>query len=162
MSLQWRHHELSRSLNKIIVDRALVHDIIYLYLYIHNRCCMSLQWRHNERDGISNHWRLDCLFKIPRHWPLWGYSTDSHHKGPVTREMFPFDAFSCCVQPCSNETRLSKSSWLCRTQFVWWLSCDNLFRNIWCMCYNIGIRICITCIKCGMKLLLKLQQSSTM
>ena len=19
-----------------------------------------LQWRHNERDGVSNHWRLDC------------------------------------------------------------------------------------------------------
>ena len=22
---------------------------------------VSLQWRHNERDGVSNHWRLDCL-----------------------------------------------------------------------------------------------------
>ena len=22
---------------------------------------MSLQWRHNERDGVSNHQRLDCL-----------------------------------------------------------------------------------------------------
>ena len=21
----------------------------------------SLQWRHNERDGVSNHLRLDCL-----------------------------------------------------------------------------------------------------
>ena len=21
----------------------------------------SLQWRHNERDGVSNHRRLDCL-----------------------------------------------------------------------------------------------------
>ena len=21
----------------------------------------SLQWRHNEHDGISNHWHLDCL-----------------------------------------------------------------------------------------------------
>ena len=21
----------------------------------------ALQWRHNERDGVSNHWRLDCL-----------------------------------------------------------------------------------------------------
>ena len=28
-------------------------------------CCfilMTLQWRHNERDGVSNHQRLDCLF----------------------------------------------------------------------------------------------------
>ena len=22
---------------------------------------ISLQWRHNERDGVSNHWRLHCL-----------------------------------------------------------------------------------------------------
>ena len=21
----------------------------------------TIQWRHNEREGISNHWRLDCL-----------------------------------------------------------------------------------------------------
>ena len=20
-----------------------------------------LQWRHDERDGVSNHWRLHCL-----------------------------------------------------------------------------------------------------
>ena len=47
----------------------------------------SLQWRHNERDGVSNHQRLDCLLtcfiqaqnkenlKAPRHWPLWGEFT---------------------------------------------------------------------------------------
>ena len=22
---------------------------------------VTLQWRHNERNGVSNHWRLDCL-----------------------------------------------------------------------------------------------------
>ena len=22
---------------------------------------IALQWRHNERDGVSNHWRLECL-----------------------------------------------------------------------------------------------------
>ena len=22
---------------------------------------LTLQWRHNERDGVSSHWRLDCL-----------------------------------------------------------------------------------------------------
>ena len=39
----------------------------------------TLQWRHNESDGVSNHRRLHCLFnfwieniKAPRHWPLWG------------------------------------------------------------------------------------------
>ena len=44
----------------------------------------TLQWRHNERVGVSNHHRLDCLLsrlfrqeniKAPRHWPLWGEST---------------------------------------------------------------------------------------
>ena len=43
-----------------------------------------LQWRHNERDGATNHQPDDCLLnclfktqikeniKAPRHWPLWG------------------------------------------------------------------------------------------
>ena len=42
-----------------------------------------LLWRHNERDGVSNHRRFDCLFnhfqaqikEISKHWPLWGQST---------------------------------------------------------------------------------------
>ena len=25
------------------------------------RCCSRLQWLHNERDGVSNHQRFDCL-----------------------------------------------------------------------------------------------------
>ena len=44
---------------------------------------ISLQWRHNERDGVVNHRRLDYLLnlfqaqikeniKAPRNWPLWG------------------------------------------------------------------------------------------
>ena len=68
-------------------------------------CCKTLQWRHNERDGVSNHQRLDCLLNRlfrPRskktsklrslafvrgihRWPM-----GSPHKGPVTRKMFPF------------------------------------------------------------------------
>ena len=47
----------------------------------------ALQWRHNERDRVSNHRRLDCLLlpfvqsqikeniKAPCHWPLWGEFT---------------------------------------------------------------------------------------
>ena len=45
---------------------------------------VTLQWRHNGRDGASNHQPHDCLLnrfiqaqikemiKAPRHWPLWG------------------------------------------------------------------------------------------
>ena len=61
-----------------------------------------LQWRHNERDSVSNHRRLDCLFNSIRS----GADQRKHqsftslafvrgiyrwHKGSVTREMFPFD-----------------------------------------------------------------------
>ena len=65
----------------------------------------TLQWRHNERDGVSKHRRLDCLLnrlfrrrskkniKVPGHWPLWGeFSGDRWIvplKGPVTWKMFP-------------------------------------------------------------------------
>ena len=58
-----------------------------------------LQLRHNGRDDVSNHWRLDCtqLFqaqineniKALRHWPLCGEFTSD--KRPLTRKMFPFD-----------------------------------------------------------------------
>ena len=46
----------------------------------------TLQWHHNERNDISNHWHFDCLLnhllaqikesiKAPRHWPMWGEFT---------------------------------------------------------------------------------------
>ena len=64
------------------------------------------QWRHNERDGISNHQPHDCLLSIlfQRTWRKHQSSTslafvqgihrwpvDSQHTWPVTRKMFPFD-----------------------------------------------------------------------
>ena len=48
---------------------------------------ITLQWNHNERDGVSNHQHHECLlnrlFKAqikeninaPRHWPLCGEIT---------------------------------------------------------------------------------------
>ena len=67
---------------------------------------ITLLWRHNERDGVSNHQPhgclLSCLFRCRsrktaklrvtglsegiHRWPV-----NSPHKGPVTRTMFPFD-----------------------------------------------------------------------
>ena len=29
---------------------------------------LALQWRHNERDGVSNHRRIDCLLSRFRRW----------------------------------------------------------------------------------------------
>ena len=49
----------------------------------------ALQWRHNERDGVSTYQTHGCLLnrlikaqikeniKAPRHWPLWGEFTDT-------------------------------------------------------------------------------------
>ena len=65
----------------------------------------SLQWRHNGRDGVSNHQPHHCLLnrlfgrrskKTPK-LRVTGLCTgnspvvNSPHKGPVTRKMFPFD-----------------------------------------------------------------------
>ena len=67
---------------------------------------ITLRWRHNGRDSVSNHQPHDCLlnrlfrrrskntsklrvtgFVLGIHrWPV-----NSPHKGPVTRKMFPFD-----------------------------------------------------------------------
>ena len=68
---------------------------------------IPLQWRHNQRNGVSNHQRVSIVYPTvcsgadPRQhqssaslafvrginrWPL-----NSAHKGPVTRKMFPFD-----------------------------------------------------------------------
>ena len=74
--------------------------ITLLYVY-------SLQWRHNEHDGVSNHQPHDCLFNslfgrrsknTPKlrvtglcegNSPVTGEFPA--HKGPVTGKMFPFD-----------------------------------------------------------------------
>ena len=54
---------------------------------LRHKIIITLHWRHDERDGVSNHQRL-VLFaqrfvqaqikesiKAPLHWPLWGEST---------------------------------------------------------------------------------------
>ena len=67
---------------------------------------LSLQWRHNECDGVSNHMPHDCLLNHlinadqRTHQSSWSlafvrgihwWSVNSPHKGPVTQKMFPFD-----------------------------------------------------------------------
>ena len=82
---------------------------IYWIKYL--KAQISLRWRHNEHDGISNHRPRDCLLKrIFRRrskktsklrgtglcegnspWPV-----NSPQKGPITRKMFPFDDIIIC------------------------------------------------------------------
>ena len=67
---------------------------------------ISLLWRHNELDSVSNHQPYDCLLnrlfrrrsnktsKLRVTGLCVGNSpgpVNSPHKGPVTRKMFPFD-----------------------------------------------------------------------
>ena len=77
-------------------------------------CFISLQWRHDERDGVSNnqthHCLLNCLFKAqikenikaPRHWPLCGQFTGdrwiSRTKGQYRGKCFHLMTSSCIVQ----------------------------------------------------------------
>ena len=83
----------------------------------------SLQWRHNERDGVSNHLRptissgadqnkqssasLAFVGKIHR------CPVNSPHKGPVTWKMFPFDdvIMFLGVNLEKNWERLYKNNW---------------------------------------------------
>ena len=87
----------------------------------------ALQWRHNERDGVSNHQRLYCstvgsgadqrknqrsaslaFVRGIHRWPV-----NSPHKRPVTRKMLPFDdvimsevrvGVGLCIIGCPFET----------------------------------------------------------
>ena len=67
---------------------------------------VSLQWRHNERDGVSNHRRLDCSLRLlfrrisRKHQSsvplafvrgIHQWLVNSPHKGTVTWRMLPFD-----------------------------------------------------------------------
>ena len=57
---------------------------------------LTLQWRYNERDGVSNRQRHDCLLnrlykaqiieniKASRQWPLWG-KFDGDRRIPRTK-----------------------------------------------------------------------------
>ena len=65
----------------------------------------TLRWRHNERDGVSNHQSHDCLLnrlfrrrsKETSKLRVTGLcvgnspvTVEFPHKGPVTQKMFPF------------------------------------------------------------------------
>ena len=81
--------------------------------------CLSLEWRHNGRNSVSNHQPHDCLLNhlfrrrskkasklafvrgIHR-WPV-----NSLHKWPVTGKMFPFDDVIMVYMPILTITATS-------------------------------------------------------
>ena len=91
------HHKNEIFCRRLISQLSLMVYQNYLFKIV-------LQWRHNERDGISYHWRFDCLhtrlFRHRKHQSSasllfvrgihWS-PVNSLHKGPVTRKMLPFD-----------------------------------------------------------------------
>ena len=96
-SMCLRLHEVRHILNSI-------YPIKYAHGFI--LFGISLQWRHNGCDGVSNHQPHHCLLNrlsstgqrkhqssaslafLPgiHRWPV-----NSPHKGPVTRKLLPFD-----------------------------------------------------------------------
>ena len=63
---------------------------------------IALQWRHNGRDGVSDHQPHDCLLNsLPKKTSKLSVTglcegnspvtSESPHKGPVTGKMFPFN-----------------------------------------------------------------------
>ena len=76
-----------------------------LVLYPNCADSISLQWRHNERNGVSNHQRLFMhRSKKTSKFRVTGLCegdlpvTDEFpHKWPLTRKMFPFDDVIMCA-----------------------------------------------------------------
>ena len=81
--------------------------LAYFWLFSLRSVTFSSQWRHNERDGVSNRQPHECLFKAqikenikaPRHWPLWGEFTGDRWiprtNGQLREKCFHFMASSC-------------------------------------------------------------------
>ena len=91
---------------------------------------ITLQWRYNKHDGVSNNRRLDCLLsrclgankkiKASHHWPLWGESTGERRipLTRVTRKMFPFD--DIIMYPGISQSHLQMSLWIWRPENSYW------------------------------------------
>ena len=94
----------------------------------------TLQWRHNDRDGVSNHQPHDCLFK--RLFRRRSKKTsklrviglcagnspgpaNSPHKGPVTRKMFPFDDVIMYIRKPVNSYRSRWNIYVQYTSNAW-------------------------------------------
>ena len=115
------------AIDELSVQKASIHGIFLVLLEysmasIHREdtvLLLSLQWRHNGRDSVSNHQPHHCLLnrlfrrgskktsKLRVTGLCVGNSpgpgpVNSPHKWPVTRKMFPFDdVIMRCKQPAS-------------------------------------------------------------
>ena len=103
--------------------RGLSMESLLMGFYnVTNFYCYTLQWRHSDHDGVSNHQPRGCLLnrlfkrrskktsKLRRTGLCVGNSpgpVNSPHKGPVTRKMFPFDDVIMRILLMMNKSHLS-------------------------------------------------------
>ena len=93
-------HQFMKHINLVIHSCKFILDV--------NRCVVCeenteiLQWRHDERDGVSNHQPHDCLLNrlVRAHQSpaslafvrgIYRWPTNFSYKRPVTRKIFPSD-----------------------------------------------------------------------
>ena len=115
----------------------------------------SLQWRHNERDGASNHQPHDSLLNpLFRHrWKetsklgvtghceeIQGWHVNSPHKGSVTPKCFQLMTSSCKNERKFGKTHLWKRCYIeimCTHNgtFPKWKA-FNLHNQCCCRCYQ--------------------------
>ena len=93
-------NELTGRVMSAELDTFIVYTFLWTPMMYHRDCpgyvIQAIPWRHNERDGVSNHQPHDCLRNRLFKWrskktPKLRITGLCAHKGPVTREMFPFD-----------------------------------------------------------------------
>ena len=97
----------------------------------------TLQWRHNGRDGVSNHQPHNCLLnrvlrnrwkktiKAPRHWLLWGEFI-GHRWIPLTKGQLHEKCFHLMTSSCRFSPLVHwKSKW----QLPIGTACDGNFFN---------------------------------
>ena len=111
------HHERKKKYFRVIFSISMrqkrqmkskvsLINLIFQITTVLNMNYISLRWRHNDHDGVSNHQPHGCLLnrlfrrrskktsKLRVTGLCVGNSpgpVNSPHKGPVTRKMFPFD-----------------------------------------------------------------------
>ena len=126
---------------------AIRHFSLYIILCVNRIKYAPLQWRHNERDGVSNHQRHDCLLKrLFRREPkktskfrgtglCEGNSpgpVNSPHKGPWMRKIYIYlmtsswhvqNPLFCLDNAFSVLSMYPCSSWL------HYRNCDKTQRN---------------------------------
>ena len=88
-----------------LVNGILSNIIIWIFVDAANDTSTT-HWRHNERDGVSNHQPHDCLLTVysgahqRKHQSsaslvsvrgIHRWAVNSPHNGPVTRKIFPVD-----------------------------------------------------------------------